>query len=108
MDFDEATLNQPKSATELVGEIKQALCNRGSYGIRGLARIFLAMDQDGSRTLEFDDFRWGLKNYGLSFNSQEVKELFCHFDQNGNGSIDFNEFMTTIRVRILGCVIFAY
>ena len=40
------------------------------------------MDQDGNRTLEFDDFRWGLKNYGLSFNNQEAKELFCYFDQN--------------------------
>jgi len=44
MDFDESTLDQPKTAQDLLCEIKQALCNRGSYGIRGLARIFLAMD----------------------------------------------------------------
>ena len=57
------------------------------------------MDNDGNRTLEYDDFRWGLKNIGICYNNQEVKELFCHFDQNGNGSVDFAEFMNTIRVR---------
>lgn len=56
------------------------------------------MDQDGSKTLDFNDFRWGLKNYGLNFNNEETKELFTFFDKNKNGSIDFNEFMVTIRV----------
>ena len=110
MEFDESLLDQPKTATDLLCEIKQMLCNRGSYGIRGMARIFLAMDQDGNRTLEFNDFRWGLKNYGLSYNNEECKVLFNHFDANKNGSIDFNEFMTMIRVMFtnnslinLGC-----
>ena len=97
-DFDEKLLDQPKTAQDLLFEIKQTLCNRGSYGIRGLARIFIAMDQDGSKTLEFEDFKWGLRNYGLNFNVQETNELFKFFDKNSNGSIDFDEFITTIRV----------
>jgi len=48
------------------------LVSRGDYGVRGMARIFLNMDLDGNNTLEFDDFRWGLKNYGFNFTVEEV------------------------------------
>jgi len=47
-----------------------------------------------------DDFRWGLKNYGLKFSLEETKELFCFFDKNKNGSIDFAEFIGCIRGEI--------
>ena len=57
------------------------------------------MDTDNSKALEFTDFKWGLKNYGLNFNVEEVKVLFKHFDKNSNGSIDFCEFTSTIRVN---------
>jgi hypothetical protein len=82
-------LNKPKTAEDLLFSIKQVLINRGSYGIRGLARIFIAMDPDRSLSIEFDDFRWGLKNYGMNFNLEEVKTLFTFFDKNKNSSIDF-------------------
>jgi Ca2+-binding EF-hand superfamily protein len=57
------------------------------------------MDTDHSKTLELTDFKWGLKNYGLNFNVEEVKVLFKHFDKNSNGSLDFGEFISTIRVN---------
>ena len=38
------------------------------------------MDQDGSKTLELNDFKWGLKNYGLKYNNEEANELFRFFD----------------------------
>jgi len=57
------------------------------------------MDPDRNKSIEFDDFRWGLKNYGLNFNSDEIRTLFGFFDKNQNGSIDFKEFIETIRVR---------
>jgi len=47
------------------------------------------MDPDRSKSIEFEDFKWGFKNYGLKFNEEEVKTLFNFFDKNGNGSIDF-------------------
>jgi hypothetical protein len=40
------------------------------------------MDLDKTKSVEFDDFRWGLKNYGLNFNTDEVKILFKFYDKN--------------------------
>ena len=48
--------------------------------------------------MELNDFKWGLKNYGLKYNNEEVLELFKFFDKDSSGSIDFNEFMTAFRV----------
>ena len=71
---------------------------RSSFGIRGLARIFKAMDENGNRRLECDDFRWGLMDYGVSVTKEEAAEVLNHFDKNGDGRVDFDEFLTTLRV----------
>ena len=39
---------------------------RSSNGIRGIARIFKAMDDNKNHKLDVDDFRWGV-NWGRSF-----------------------------------------
>ena len=57
---------------DLLRMIRQKLLERGAYGIRGLARIFKAVDQNGNHKLDPDDFRWGLYNYGISI-SKEVR-----------------------------------
>ena len=79
-------------------DIKSKILNRSSFGIRGLARIFKAMDENGNRRLETDDFRWGLMDYGVSVTKEEAGEVVNHFDKNGDGRVDFDEFLTTLRV----------
>ena len=71
---------------------------RSAFGIRGLARIFKAMDENGNRRLECDDFRWGLMDYGVSVTKEEAAEILKHFDKNGDGRVDFDEFLVTLRV----------
>jgi len=71
---------------------------RSSFGIRGLARIFKAMDENGNRKLECDDFRWGLMDYGVSVTKEEAAEVLNHFDKSGDGRVDFDEFLVTLRV----------
>lgn len=39
--------------------------SKGSYGVRGLAKLFEDMDQNGNGVLEYDDFKWGLRNFGF-------------------------------------------
>lgn len=73
---------------------------RSAFGIRGLARIFKAMDENGNKKLECDDFRWGLMDYGVSVSKEEAAEILNHFDKNGDGKVDFDEFLGTLRVSI--------
>ena len=61
---------------------------RSAFGIRGLARIFKAMDENGNKQLECDDFRWGLMDYGVSVTKEEASEILNHFDKNGDGKVD--------------------
>ena len=59
---------------DLVRIIRQRLMERGSYGIRGLGRVFKEMDENGNHKLDPDDFRWGLYNYGISI-TKEVRRV---------------------------------
>ena len=74
---------------------------RSAYGIRGLARIFKAMDENGNRKLDVDDFRWGLMDYGVNVTKDEANEILTHFDKNGDGCVNFDEFLVTLRVSTL-------
>jgi hypothetical protein len=49
----------------LIDDIKEKIVSRSSNGIRGIARIFKAMDNNGNKLLDVDDFRWGLLDYGI-------------------------------------------
>lgn len=39
---------------------------RSAGGIKGIARIFKAMDDNGNRGLDVEDFRWGFIDYGFN------------------------------------------
>lgn len=56
------------------------------------------MDRDSNGNLDKDDFKWGLRNFGLVFNENEYRLLLETFDTKKDGSIDFNEFIETIRI----------
>ena len=73
---------------------------RSSNGIRGIARIFKAMDDNGNKMLDVEDFRWGLIDYGISITKEEAVMVLNHFDRDKNGQVDFNEFLHALRVII--------
>lgn len=50
---------------DLVKEIKAKIVQRSANGIRGISRIFKAMDDRGDAKLDVDDFRWGLIDFGI-------------------------------------------
>lgn len=56
---------------DVIAEIKQRILERGSNGIRGIARIFRAMDDNGNHLVDCDDFRWGLIDYGIQISKSD-------------------------------------
>jgi len=84
----------------LINEIKAKIIERSANGIRGISRIFKAMDNNGNHLLDVDDFRWGLKDYGITISKEEATQVLAHFDRDGNGQVDFDEFLRALKVRL--------
>lgn len=82
---------------DLMRDIKNRLLERSSFGIRGLGRIFRAMDDNGNHQLDIDDFRWGLIDFGITITKEEAQQILKYVDRDGNGTIDFDEFMRFLR-----------
>jgi Ca2+-binding EF-hand superfamily protein len=82
---------------DLMRDIKNRLLERSSFGIRGLGRIFRAMDDNGNAQVDVDDFRWGLIDFGITITKEEAQQILKYIDRDGNGTIDFDEFMRFIR-----------
>ena len=60
---------------DLIREIKAKIIERSANGIRGISRIFAAMDNNGNKLLDVDDFRWGLKDYGIQISKEEASQI---------------------------------
>ena len=56
------------------------------------------MDENGNKCLDVDDFRWGLKDYGITISKEEAQQIVQSFDRNGDGNVDFNEFLRALKV----------
>lgn len=102
------TSNDPKAAEEiepeltytaddLIADIKAKLLERGSYGIRGLARTFKILDNDGGRKLDVKEFQDGLIDYGFGMTAEQAQLLLEKFDTNKDGHVDFDEFMRYLK-----------
>lgn len=57
------------------------------------------MDDNSNRTLDSEEFRKGLHDFGVDSTDEEIDEVFKKFDKDGSGTIDFDEFLLTLRVR---------
>lgn len=62
-------------------------------------RMFKTYDDNGSRKLDKEELKNGLKNYGVDMSKDEQDRLFLCFDKDGSGSISFDEFLLALRVR---------
>ena len=92
-----------------MNQLRSKILDRSAFGLRGLQRIFKAMDVKGDKNLDVDDFRWGLMDFGIQVSKDEAAEVLKYFDKDGNGMVNFEEFVKTLKVsyfliihRILG------
>lgn len=82
----------------MVNQLRAKILDRSAFGLRGLQRIFKAMDIKGDKNLDVDDFRWGLMDFGITVTKEESAEVLKYFDRDGNGQVNFEEFVKTLKV----------
>ena len=81
----------------MLDKILVVLKQRGTYGIRGLSRVFRRMDNSNNGRLDRQEFTWGLKENGHVLSLSEFERVFKFFDKNNDGSLDYNEFLVGLR-----------
>jgi hypothetical protein len=70
------------SGDPVLDELRTQLKSKGALGIAGLARKFRIMDDDGSGNLDFQEFRKGIKECGLTtLTDKQIKHLFLYFGE---------------------------
>jgi len=86
------------TATDPIEKLRAQCLARGASGIKGLGRAFRIVDDDNSKSLEYNEFKKGMENYGVYLDSeQEYRNVFEKFDADGSGSVDFEEFLRNLR-----------
>lgn len=58
------------------------------------------MDDNGSKTLDMDEFTKAMKDYRISNDNNEIAKIFKHFDRDGNREINYDEFLRSIVGRM--------
>jgi len=77
--------------------VQAAFLARGAAGIKSAQRRFRIMDDDGSKTLSFEEFSKGVRDVGCQLTKDEELQLFSEFDRDQLGTINFDEFLRTIQ-----------
>ncbi|KAL9951945.1 hypothetical protein ACROYT_G044702 [Oculina patagonica] len=83
-------------------KVRAACKRRGATGVKGLSRAFRIYDDDHSMTLNFDEFKTGLEDYGAGLTPEEAQDLFSYFDKDGAGGINIDEFILAFRKPLDG------
>jgi hypothetical protein len=86
--------------TDPIEKLRLKCLSRGASGIKGLGRTFRNMDDDGSKSLDFDEFKKGLHDCGMSSSDAEAKAMFNTFDTDRSGTLSFDEFLKALRVSL--------
>ncbi|KAF0774629.1 hypothetical protein AaE_001671 [Aphanomyces astaci] len=83
---------------DVLEQVKKAILARGgANGIQGISRMMRIMDDSGDKRLSRDEFKFGLRDYGVDCSDSDVDSLLCAFDTDGDGFISFDEFLVALR-----------
>ncbi|RHY89182.1 hypothetical protein DYB37_009393 [Aphanomyces astaci] len=83
---------------DVLEQVKKAILARGgANGIQGISRMMRIMDDSGDKRLSRDEFKFGLRDYGVDCSDSDVDSLLRAFDMDGDGFISFDEFLVALR-----------
>lgn len=81
----------------IIERLRKILATRGARGILGLGRQFRIVDDDNSKDLDIKEFTKALKDYKVSLDEKEIKNLFEMFDKDKSGRLSYDEFLRSVR-----------
>lgn len=81
----------------LFARVRATIASGGAYSFRGMARAFRVMDDRGDGNLDREDFRWGLRDYGVYLSEEEFDMIFEAFDRDSSGLVSLTEFLAAMR-----------
>lgn len=93
----------PGQSPELIARMRHQCLGKGISGIKGLAVLFRGMDKDYSKSVNYQEFKEGVKQYGLIFTDAELELIFKHCDKDKSSTIDFREFLEELRPPMPKC-----
>ena len=76
---------------------KDKIKARGARGIIGIQRLFRIIDDDGSRTLNQQEFAKVCRDMKMGITDANIYVLFSYFDSNRDGCLNIDEFLTALR-----------
>ena len=83
---------------EVAAKIAEQLASRGGHMLGGLRRQFKIMDNAGDKRLDRDDLKYGLTDFGVEIDADELTQFIEHADtQEADGKLTFDEFIVAIR-----------
>ena len=82
---------------QMIADIKATLKKRGAMAIRGIGRVFRILDDNRNRQLDKNELMWGLKDFDIHLNEEQVDTLITHFDRDKSGTVNFDEFLVALR-----------
>ena len=81
------------SNEDLIKRVRERIQSRGARGIIGIGKSFKIMDDDGSGSLDAEEFAKALRDYRISNDKMELEAIFDEFDPDDNGQINYDEFL---------------
>jgi len=63
----------------------------------GIGKKFKIADDDGSHTLDKEEFKKAMHDFRIGLNPKQVAQAFDIFDRDGSGDISYDEFLRSIR-----------
>lgn len=85
---------------QILNGMRRKIIARGIRGIMGVRRAFFFIDENGSKTIEFNEFKKIFNQSKYKFSDKDIETIFQKFDRDNSGAIDYNEFMDTLLGEI--------
>lgn len=93
----DAELGANANEKQLIEHIRARIAARGARGIMGIGKKFKIADDDGSHTLDKEEFKKAMHDFRIGLNQKQVAIAFDIFDRDGSGDISYDEFLRSIR-----------